>query len=181
MSWLKRNTFWMSLGSDVSDGFAEPCCIASGLLPNPWISSSDILVTFISMGSSLTGFNGTAASLSFSVIVSYKRWSCIFNLFPSSCASSFLSAVSLTGNPPTSESVISSLTFTSVLGKCWWQRMWSFKLKWRDEVKGQRSQWKVSPLSWCWWTWWLTKLFVKGTREHDKNFRCKPVPSPLPN
>lgn len=56
--------------------------------------------------------------------------------------------------PSPSVSVVSSsFTLTSERGKCWWQRMWSFRLKWRDEVKGQSSHWKVSPRSWCWCTW----------------------------
>lgn len=55
--------------------------------------------------------------------------------------------------PSPSVSVVSSsFTLTSVRGKCWWQRMWSFRLKWREEVKGQSSHWNVSPRSWCWWT-----------------------------
>lgn len=55
--------------------------------------------------------------------------------------------------PSPSVSVVSSsFTFTSVRGKCWWQRMWSFRLKWREEVKGQSSHWNVSPRSWCWCT-----------------------------
>lgn len=57
------------------------------------------------------------------------------------------------GDPLISVSGISSFTLDSVLRKCWWQRMWSFKLKWREEVKGHSWHWKVSPLSWCWWTW----------------------------
>lgn len=56
--------------------------------------------------------------------------------------------------PSPSVSVVSSsFTLTSVRGKCWWQRMWSFRLKWREEVKGQSSHWNVSPRSWCWCTW----------------------------
>lgn len=56
--------------------------------------------------------------------------------------------------PSPSVSVVSSsFTLTSERGKCWWQRMWSFRLKWREEVKGQSSHWKVSPRSWCWCTW----------------------------
>lgn len=61
------------------------------------------------------------------------------------------------GDPLTSGSGISSFTLASVLRKCWWQRMWSFRLKWREEVKGHSWHWKVSPRSWCWWTWWRSK------------------------
>lgn len=56
--------------------------------------------------------------------------------------------------PSPSVSVVSSsFTLTSVRGKCWWHRMWSFRLKCREEVKGQSSHWNVSPRSWCWCTW----------------------------
>lgn len=68
-------------------------------------------------------------------------------------------------DPSPSVSVVSSsFTLTSARGKCWWQRMWSFRLKWREEVKGQSSHWKVSPRSWCWCTW--------GKRT---GFRVKPL------
>lgn len=56
------------------------------------------------------------------------------------------------GDPLTSGSGISSFTLASVLRKCWWQRICSFRLKWREEVKGHSWHWKVSPRSWCWWT-----------------------------
>ena len=77
--------------------------------------------------------------------------------------------------PSPSVSVVSSsFTLTSVRGKCWWQRMWSFRLKWREEVNGQSSHWNVSPRSWCWCTWkrW-TGLSVKsllhcGATQHHK-------------
>lgn len=68
------------------------------------------------------------------------------------------------GDPFTSVSGISSFTLDSVLRKCWWQRIWSFRLKWREEVKGHSWHWKVSPLSWCWWTWfkrWKIKACIK--------------------
>lgn len=56
------------------------------------------------------------------------------------------------GETLTSISGISSFTLASVLRKCWWQRMWSFRLKWREEVNGHSWHWNVSPRSWCWWT-----------------------------
>ena len=63
------------------------------------------------------------------------------------CMSAMLSPIR---EPSPSVSVVtSSLTLRSERGKCWWQRMWSFRLKWREEVKGQSSHWNVSPRSWC--------------------------------
>lgn len=67
----------------------------------------------------------------------------------------------------------SSLTLRSGRGKCWWQRMCSLRLKWREDVKGQSSHWKVSPRSWCWWTWdeqqkKLDKSVKKMSRKHSK-------------
>lgn len=67
--------------------------------------------------------------------------------------------------PSPSVSVVSSsFTLTSERGKCWWQRMWSFRLKCRDEVKGQSSHWKVSPRSWCWCTWRKKKGLIPHLR-----------------
>lgn len=68
----------------------------------------------------------------------------------------------------------SSLTLRSGRGKCWWQRMCSLRLKWREDVKGQSSHWKVSPRSWCWWTWdeqqeKLEESVEMMSRKHSKH------------
>lgn len=85
----------------------------------------------------------------------FMIWSPVAPLSPMSKLS--LSSVSVPG---------SSLTLRSGRGKCWWQRMCSLRLKWREDVKGQSSHW--SSRSWCWWTW-EDKKFHQMKNKHIKN------------
>ncbi len=113
-------------------------------------AKGDITDTSLSWGSSLiwTWFEGSAGEASKRpsgwLTVGDVEASVFMTCSPSPMSKPSPSSVSVPG---------SSLTLRPGRGKCWWQRMCSLRLKCREDVKGQSSHWKVSPRSWCWWTW----------------------------